>query len=75
MEKSEKTDEYVFRYQLEPRAKEPLYRDPLVEMVRAQLENVLNIVILLNGNREAKVDGFKLLNDRKTTYKIFPTGH
>jgi len=74
-EKSAKPDDYVFRYQLETRAKEPLYRDHLVEMVRAQLENILNIVILINGDREVKVDGFKLLNARKTTYKIFPTGH
>ena len=75
MEAKSTSKDYVFRYRLEPRAKEPLYRDPLVEMVRAQLENILNIVIPLNGDREVKVDGFKMLNDRKTTYKIFPPGH
>jgi len=62
--------EYVFRYKLEPK-KEALYPDPLLEMIRAQLENILNIVIPLDGQREVKIDGFKLLRDRQRVYKIF----
>lgn len=62
--------DYVFRYKLNGK-KEPLYPDPLVEMIRAQMENILNIVIPLEGQREVKIDGFKLLRDRKRVYKIF----
>jgi len=62
--------DYVFRYGLNGK-KEPLYTDPLVEMIRAQLENILNIVIPLEGQREVKIDGFKLLRDRRKGYKIF----
>jgi len=63
--------DHVFRYGLNGK-KEPLYVDPLVEMIRAQLENILNIVIPLEGQREVKIDGFKLLRDRRKGYKIFP---
>jgi len=62
--------DYVFRYKLEPK-KEAVYPDPLLEMIRAQLENILNIVIPLEGQREVKIDGFKLLRDRERVYKIF----
>ncbi len=64
-------EDYVFRYRLEPQ-KGGAYQDRLVEMMRAQLENILNIVIPVCGEREVKVDGFKLLRDREGIYKIFP---
>lgn len=63
--------DYVFRYKLNGK-REPLYPDPLVEMIRAQLENILNIVIVMEGQREVKIDGFKLLRDRSSIYKISP---
>jgi len=63
--------DYVFRYRLEGK-KEAVYEDPLLEMIRAQLENMLNIIIPVEGQREVKVNGFKLLRDRRTAYKIFP---
>lgn len=64
--------DYVFRYRLEVEDKgEPIYHDPLVEMIREQMENLLNIVIPVEGQREVKIDGFKLLRDRERIYKIF----
>lgn len=63
--------DYIFRYKLDGK-KEPVYQDPLLEMIRAQMENILNIIIPLEGQREVKIDGFKLLQDRRTVYKIFP---
>lgn len=63
--------EYVFRYRLDGK-REAVYQDPLLEMIRAQLENILNIIIPVDGQREVKIDGFKLLRDRKTVYRIFP---
>lgn len=62
---------YVFRYRLDGK-KEAVSQDPLLEMVRAQLENILNVIIPVEGQREVKLDGFKLLRDRKTVYRIFP---
>lgn len=67
-------EDYVFRYPLQVEGKgQPVYQDPLLEMVRSLLESLLNVVILVQGDREVKVDGFKLLRDRKTTYPIFPS--
>ncbi len=63
--------DYVFRYKLDSN-KTPVFRDPLLEMIRAQLENILAVVIPVEGQREVKLDGFKLLRDRRTTHKIFP---
>ena len=37
-------------------------------------DNILNLVIPVSGDEELKVDGFKLLRDRDTIYKIFPRG-
>ena len=66
--------EYVFRYRLDGDHK-PVYSDPLVEMVREQLENILNIAIPVSGQREVKIDGFKLLRDRTRVYRVFSKGH
>lgn len=67
-----KEEDYIFRYKLEP-AKEakPFYQEPLLEMVRTQLESLLNIIIPTEKGREVKIDGFKLLRDKGSIYKIF----
>ena len=71
-EKSAPSEDYVFRYRLrlEP-DRNALYQDPLMEMIRAQLANILNLVIPVAGGKELKLDGFKLLRDRDTIHKIF----
>lgn len=65
--------EHVFRYKLDG-DHEPVYPDPLAEMVREQLESILNIAIPVSGQREVKIDGFKLLRDRTRVYSIFAKG-
>jgi len=71
-EESVASEDYVFRYplQLEPDSRRGS-QDPLLEMLRAQLENILNLVVPTSGEKELKIDGFKLLRDRETIYKIF----
>ena len=67
--------DYVFRYRLDPGGeKEAVYPDPAIEMIRAQLENILNIVIPVSGQSEVRIDGFKLLRDRGRIYSLFPQG-
>lgn len=63
--------DYVFRYKLDSN-KTSVFKDPLLEMIRAQLDNILNVVIPVEGQREVKIDGFKLLRDRRIIHKIFP---
>ncbi|MBI4595471.1 MAG: hypothetical protein HY730_03730 [Candidatus Tectomicrobia bacterium] len=67
--------DYVFRYKLDldkDQTKTPVYHDKLVEMIRVQLEQLLNLVILTEGDRELKPDGFKLISNLDNLYKIFP---
>jgi membrane-associated protease RseP (regulator of RpoE activity) len=71
-DKSTPSEDYPFRYQLMPETDgDIVYQDPLTEMIRAQLANILNIVVPVSGGKEVKVDGFKLLRDRNTTYRVF----
>jgi wyosine [tRNA(Phe)-imidazoG37] synthetase (radical SAM superfamily) len=64
--------DFVFRYELPSGGnKEPVYQERLVEMLREQLASILNLVIPMQGTTEVKVDGFKLLRDSETVYKIF----
>lgn len=67
--------DYVFRYKLnlnDEQKTQPMYHDKLVEMIRVQLEQLLNIVILTEGDRELKPDGFKMLSNLNNILKIFP---
>ncbi|MFC2005728.1 radical SAM protein [Chloroflexota bacterium] len=72
MEAKSSSRDYIFRYQVgldnEP---EHTCRDRLVEMIRAQLEHILNLAVAIHGEKELKVDGFKLLSDTSTVYKVF----
>ena len=63
--------DYVFRYKLD-RNSTQASTDPLLEMIRSQLESILNVVVLMEGDREVKVEGFKLLGDRSTIHEVFP---
>ena len=65
-------EDYIFRYplRLEP-ASNAIYPNAVTEMIRAQLQCLLNLVIPVAGGKEVKIDGFKLLRDRDKVYDIF----
>jgi len=63
--------EYVFRYRLGGDRK-PQHHDRLVELVRANLEDLLSIIQPVQDGVEVKVDSFRLLNGSQATYEIFP---
>lgn len=64
-------EEPLFRYPLPPRgAHEGVPREPLVEMVRAQLRNLLDVARLLEEGREVEVDGFRLLGPEREPYGL-----
>lgn len=54
-------DEYVFRYKVEP-AGTLRGRDLPNEMIRIQLRNLLDLVILCANEREVKIDGYRLIS-------------
>ncbi len=64
-------EDFVFRFDLSYVQSKGLYNDPIVEMFREQIANILDIVILMEGGKEIKVDGFKFLNNSKIIYQIF----
>ncbi len=67
--------DYVFRFRTEPSSTgEPVYDDPLVELIRGQLADLLDSVVLTDHGRRVRVDGFRLLQNMDTQYEIFPQG-
>ncbi|MDY6854681.1 MAG: radical SAM protein [Thermodesulfobacteriota bacterium] len=69
---SSKSD-YIFRYKLNEIGdqREERFCTSRSELLKNQIENILNMVILCNGSTELKIDGFKLLNDRDYIQKLF----
>jgi hypothetical protein len=72
-EEEEAGDDYVFRFPLgEEVVHEQGYDDPLLELIRGQLADLLDVVVLTEQGRRVRVDGFRLLQDPETQYGIFP---
>jgi hypothetical protein len=69
---NEKTDDFVFRFRIDelPRP-EPVYRDRLVELVRAQLEEILKVARLSVNGEVVDVDGFAFMNEESQIYRIY----
>ena len=67
------SEDQIFRYRIE---KEQVshHHNRLIELVRANLENILDIIIPTYNGVEVKVDGFKLLCDRGTEYEMYSSG-
>lgn len=69
----ETSRDYVFRYELNVESeKAPVYHHRLTELVRAILDNLLNVVVPLEANDDVKVDGFRWLMDKETMCRVFP---
>lgn len=64
-------NDFVFKFKLDNSDEPPIYQDPFTEMVRCQIEALLNIVILTNREKNVSVDGFKFINEQDRIYKIF----
>jgi hypothetical protein len=65
-------DEYVFRFRVETPTDEAAYDDPLVELIRGQLADLLDAVVLTHRGRRVAIDGFRLLQEPEKEYRIFP---
>ena len=66
-------EEYVFCFQVEtPTEAESAYDDPLVELIRGQLADLLDAATLTYRGQRVAVDGFRLLQEPDTQYEIFP---
>lgn len=66
-------EEYVFRFRLDRAAPDAAgYDDPLLELIRGQLADLLDAVTLTDHGKRVRVDGFRLLQEPDTQYEIFP---
>jgi hypothetical protein len=65
-------DEFVFRFRLDAAAVEAgAHPDPLVELVRGELADLLRCAVLTYRGKRVRVDGFQLLRDPETQHAIF----
>jgi len=62
-------EEHIFHYGLRS-GKEYHPRDTLLEMVRVQLQNILDIAVLTKNGEEIAPDGFRLFLDGTATHEI-----
>jgi len=63
--------DFVYRFRLDKEPGSPLIGDAPAEMVRKQLEALLKIVVLTEGNRELKPDRFRFTNNPAKNYPLF----
>ncbi len=69
---TDENGDYIFRFPLEPEKLETVYDDPLLELVRGLLADLLDCVVLTYHGERVKVDGFRLVQDPDTEYEVFP---
>jgi len=66
-------EDFVFRFRLEELdPSEVGYDDPLLELIRGQLADLLDAAILTYHGQRVMVDGFRLIQEPDTQYEIFP---
>lgn len=69
-DKNSLEEDYVFRFQLSE-VEEVYYKDRYTEMIRQQIVNLLDIVVLTQNGEECQVNGFKFHNDIDNNYIIW----
>lgn len=60
----------VFFYKLDDSYEEQVYDDKLVDMIRKQLEILMDVIVLCNEGKEINIDSFKLRCDDEKVYLI-----
>ncbi|MFH0768245.1 MAG: radical SAM protein [Chloroflexota bacterium] len=72
LEAEETSRDYIFRYPLDLESKkDSVYHHRLTELVRAVLEDMLNLVVPVNEGKDVKIDGFRWLMDKERVHQIF----
>lgn len=71
---SDENKDFVFRFKLDRDVPgDPVYDDPLTELVRSQLEALLEVVVLTRRGEELSgVDGFRFMKHFDRQYDIYP---
>lgn len=69
------TGDFIFRFHLPVELRPPLHEDPLIELVRQQICNLLDVAVFTAEEREVRIDGFKLLVNLDRRYHLFDNPH
>jgi hypothetical protein len=70
-EKRKHPKDFIYRFRLDEEPGRALIEDAPAEMVRKQLEALLKVVVLTEGNRELKPDRFRFMNNPEKIFPIF----
>ncbi|MGB9721992.1 MAG: hypothetical protein ACPL28_11015 [bacterium] len=63
-------NDYIYRYEINVKSHNSVYSDPIIEVIKENLEAILEVVILTCDGKEVSVNGFKLL-DGDEIYSLF----
>lgn len=64
-------DEFVWRFRLDDGEPQTVYRDPLLELIRVQWEELLKLTVPRYQGKEIKIDSFSLMRDPAQAHAIF----
>ena len=64
-------EDYIWRFSLHDDIEAPVYKDPLIEIIRAFLEDFLSFGFLVKDGKPIDVDSFAFNEDPDNLYKIF----
>ena len=68
-------EDYIWRFSLHDDIKAPVYKDPLIEIIRVFLEDFLSFGFLVKDGKQVDVDSFGFNEDPDKLYKIFKNQH
>ncbi len=67
----ENKEDYVWRFSLHDETEAPMYKDPLIEIIRVFLEDFLSFGFVVKDGKPIEVDAFGFNEDPNKLYKIF----
>lgn len=62
--------DYIFRFKIDS-SQDGNKSEPLVDFVRCQLADLLQIIVLTHNGKRVRVTGFRFVNDTETEHKIW----
>lgn len=63
--------DFVWRFRLDETPHDPVFDDPLLELLRVQWEELLKLCLPFDGEKPVRIDGFALMRDPETVHPVF----
>jgi len=63
--------DYIFRFRIDSQREGNNPDEPLVDLVRCQLADLLKVAVLTYNGKRVKVTGFQFLNDTEREHEIW----